>query len=905
MKNIFNKNLVSAAILEVVNKQDLAIDSNSKNLLDKAQKIRTTDSQSPAIPNIIEDGQIDIQVAREHIGNCVLKGKLTIEVLKGIQTSVGFMPIEGSLLDYKRDIPTTAYEIAKTIRHIVAFHNMYGGYLIFEVEELESDKVLIPKHDCIVDEIDSKKYRDLCHQYTGSTIEIQAATLWIEHNNSRWAIQLMHIPTRSGEMPVSFKKRGPENSKGIPIFDRDDFILRYGDNSIKAQQTEHWRALISDRGMPFLNNSKKYRSSVPIWSTLPDRHLIFNTFIGRDSYISKLYEWFADDFSCVKVLAGAGGLGKTSVAYQFASEVCTNHLVDFAAVYWMTAKLMQFRPLTDRYEDISVTHFSTARELFSEIARSLAALDEEIESISDAQFPKFLRGLLQEHRMFFVCDDLDSLSIDDQKRVVEVFQQLGGLGSRFLLTTRKNTTASTATAIELKGLTIDEYPKLIDYWLQHLSLPEISPKEMHRLHDASLGSPLYTESIFRLIKSGYTIADSIAKWKGALGEEVRNAALQREVALLGNEAKKILVTVAILDSCSLAELKIASGFSDLTLIDATNELQSLFLINPPTIAGEPRFSIFSTTRLLVNSLGPELVPGFIAYRDKIISQKFKAKGSTDKQKYVAAAIDQANAMLIGKRPEEALTTAEVANSQMGGQNPDLIFMCARALTYHTPPKYSEASKKFNVAFNLGQRKLLFFSLWFETEMEIGHFESAIEVAGRALEASSGDRNFWMKRRAEARLQVAAMHSKTEDNEAAIIQLKLAAEDLASCPDKNDDMSYRQEWETHLYNTHDALIRLQMRNTMDVSNTLALIDDVIQFPRRGDIRLEIFIKAEKFFSQLKSLMSTSIDGYSAQQFNLVATQARRCNSMFREAPTNLNNFAAFRIAKERLSSFSDT
>lgn len=903
MKSIFNKNPINTAIFEAVKKKDSATSFNETAIQNASQKNAEADQKiSITMIEPLENDQIDIQVAREHIANCVLKGKLTIDVLKGIQTGAGFMPIEGSLLDYKRDIPNTAYEIAKTIRHIVAFHNMYGGYLVFGVEELESDKVLIPKYDCITDEIDSKKYRDLCCQYTGSTIEIQTATLWINHANSKWVVQLIHIPSRSGEMPVSFKKRGPENNKGIPIFDRDDVVLRYGDNSIKAQQTEHWRLLISDRSIPFLSNSRKNR--VPIWSTLPDRHLIFSTFIGRDFYISKLYEWFSDDFSCVKILAGAGGLGKTSIAYQFASEICANHLVDFVAVYWMTAKLMQFRPLTDRHEDIAVTHFSTARELFSEIARNLAALDEEIESVSDAQFPKFLRDLLKEHRMFFVCDDLDSLSIDDQKRVVEVFQQLGGLGSRFLLTTRKNTTASSATAIELKGLTLDEYPKLISYWLEHLSLPEISPKEMNRLHEASLGSPLYTESIFRLIKSGYTIADSIAKWKGALGEEVRNAALQREVGQLGNEAKKVLVTVAILDSCSLAELKIASGFSDITLIDATNELQSLFLITPPTIAGEPRFSIFSTTRMLVNSLGPELVPGFIAYRDKLLSQKFKAKGSTDKQKYVAAAIDQANAMLIGKRPEEALTTAEVANAQLGGQNSDLIFMCARALTYHTPPKYTEASKRFNAAFNQGQRKLLFFSLWFETEMAIDHFESAIEVAGRALEASAGDKNFWMKRRAEARLQVAAMHSKTEDNEMAILQLKLAADDLASCPDRSGDLAYRQEWETHLYNTHDALIRLQMRNTMDVSSTLAVIDDIIQFPRRGDVRLEIFLKIEKFFSQLKTLMATSTDGYSAQQFNLIATQARRCKFMFKEAPANLNNFLAFRIAKERLSSFSD-
>lgn len=889
----FTKNPVQVAIAESL------IDTKSLKATHHTAAVQAETKETMECGPAESVEYFDIQTARKHIASCVVKGSLAENVLTGIHVKSGFLPVEGSLLDYKRDIPKSSYEIAKIIRHIVAFHNVYGGYLVFGVEELASDKVLVPIYENGIEEIESKRYRDLCTSYTGVTIELQTATILIDHAEKKWSVQLMHIPPRSTEVPVSFKKRGPENEKGVPIFDRDDFVLRYGDNSVKAQQSEHWRLLISDRTNPFLETLVR---KSPIWNTLPDRHMIFNRFIGRDDYISKLYEWFSDDYSCVKVLAGAGGLGKTTIAYQFASEICSSHIVDFSAVYWLTAKVQQFRPLTDKYEAIAVTHFSSARELFSEIAKNLAALDSEISSVSDSQFPRFLRELLSEHRMFFICDDLDSLSIDDQKRVVEVLQQLGGLGSRFLLTTRKNTTASSATAIELKGLSVEEFPKLVAYWIEQLKLPPLTQKEINRLLEASLGSPLYTESIFRLIKSGYIIADSIAKWKGALGEEVRNAALQREVAQLGNEAKKILVTVAILNSCSLAELKNASGFSDLTLIDATNELQSLFLISPPGIAGEPRFSIPSTTRMLVSSMGPELVPGFISYRDSLILQKFKAKGSADSQKYVAAAIDQANALLIGKRPEEALRTAEEANKQIGGKNPDLLFMAARALTYHNPPRNSEASKRFNFAFNQGQRKLLFFSLWFETEMAIDHFESAAEVAGRALEASAGEKGFWLKRRAEAKIQLAAMHSKTEDVEAAITQLKYAADDLAACPDKDIDITFRQEWESNMFSAHDALIRLMSRGSTDVPSLLGLIDEIILFPRRGDRRLDTFLRLEKTFSELKFIVPTSTDGYSTQQFNLLTTQCKRCIVVFKDAPSNLSNFAAFRSARDRLIAF---
>jgi hypothetical protein len=96
------------------------------------------------------------------------------------------------------------------------------------------------------------------------------------------------------------------------------------------------------------------------------------------------------------------------------------------------------------------------------------------------------------------------------------------------------------------------------------------------LHDTSQGSPLYTESLLRLIKSGIPINDAISKWKGNLGIEVRNAALKREVLQLSAESKKVLVTAATFGECSFAEIKQATVFSDITLTDCVSELQSLF-----------------------------------------------------------------------------------------------------------------------------------------------------------------------------------------------------------------------------------------------------------------------------------------------------------------------------------------
>lgn len=118
---------------------------------DKLSNIQITNNE-------VTSEKIDIQTARIHLADCVTKGRLNADVLLGLQTSSGFLPIEGSLLDYKRDVPTTSYEFGKLVKHICAFHNMYGGYLIFGVDEVKKDKILVPVYKELQKNIDSKKY---------------------------------------------------------------------------------------------------------------------------------------------------------------------------------------------------------------------------------------------------------------------------------------------------------------------------------------------------------------------------------------------------------------------------------------------------------------------------------------------------------------------------------------------------------------------------------------------------------------------------------------------------------------------------------------------------------------------------------------------------------------------------
>jgi KaiC/GvpD/RAD55 family RecA-like ATPase len=887
-KELFEKGINSDRVSSTVDETQIV---EKKNLEMRKLAISKIDSR-----RVNSSG---LQDARRELASLVESGTANQALINVIYDGEGFLPIEGLLIDYKREIPSDRYGSAKFLRHILAFHNTFGGFLVVGADETRKDSQIIPiQHD--PNTIDTKKIRDLCREYFSTAIEIQSLPVEVYWRGERSTVSVIHIPKRVSKEPVLVRKDGPKDSSGAAAFCRDDVYLRDGDNTIRASNANHWRILYGDRGNPYLASFKaELEITKPIWSVLPDRGFICQEFIGRDDLLSQLYSWLADDFTCVRVLAGEGGLGKTSAAYQFATEISKSHLIDVESVVWVTAKRQQFRAMLNAYEEVTNRHFSTSTELFAVIASNLGDIRTSWDDVSENEFPRILRDLARHIKVFFVIDDLDSLELDEQKRSIEVCQQLAGLGSRFLFTTRKNATASTSTAIEVKGLDSDDYPKLIESWSLRLGLKSLSPKEINKLRETTLGSPLYTESLLRLVKGGMPVGEAIAKWKDNLGIEVRNAALKREVVQLENEAKKVLVAAAILGQCSLAEIKQATGYSDPTLIDATNELQSLFLLHAPSIADQPRFSISNTTRDLVLALGPELISEFNSFQDAIKQKRYKSKGQRADLQVIGIAVNQATALLAAQQPEQALRTVDEVNLQFSGKNPDLLFMRGRVLLRFTPIRRTDARKAFRLAHSLGQRKPLFFSLWYENEISLGYFEPAIDVATAALSASVGERSDWLMRRANSRLQCAYQQDRRHDYELAKSQLSSAADDLSLANTIDSSLQWNAIWKESLFRTHDSLWTLSVRAANSVPEQVEALDSQLAAVKRGDNRLEVYKRLHIALGSLSSLIKEKSENMSEREANLFAQRSRWCSEIINSAPKELNLYREFREMKRSI------
>lgn len=832
-----------------------------------------------------------LQQSRRVLAHFVDTGELGQPLIRDIHHEAGFLPIEGIFIDYKRDVPADRSALAKLVKHVLAFHNTYGGYLILGAEERKNDTEIVPVHK-VLPPFQSKQIRDLCREYFSSPIEVQSRRHVVQHRDETYEIEVIHVPKRIVSEPVVTKRDAPSEAGAKPTFKRDEAYLRDGDNSIAASHIYHWRLLYGARPNPYSDSSPSARSG-PIYNDLPDRSFICPEFIGRETILSELFLWLADDFSCVRVLAGEGGLGKTSIAYQFASEVSRSHLLEVEAVIWLTAKRQQFRALIDSYEDVSRRHFSTSTELFIAIAGNLGEIRVDWTDVGDNEFPKLLRDAAKHVRVFFIVDDLDSLEIDEQKRAIEVCQQLSGLGSRFLFTTRKNATASSASAIEVSGLGREDYGKLIESWQGRLRIKALTNQEVERLRDTTLGSPLYTESLLRLVKGGMNVSNAVAKWRGNLGIEVRNAALKREVIQLEPEARKVLVTTAILGEASLAEIKQCLDYSDATLVEATNELQSLFLIHAPSIADQPRFSISTTTRDLVLGLGPELISEYSSFRERITGRRYMAKGQKLDLRVVGIAINQANALLAARQPDAALRTVDEVNAQFGGKNRDLLFMRGRVLLKLTAPRVDEACKTLASAYQLGQRKPEFFGIWYDTEAMREHFETAVDVATNALDGSVGTRSDWFRKRAFARLQFAALQDKAGDIEHARTQLKKAADDLAAALKIDSALECDSLWRETFFRTHDSIWAISIRGANDIPEWIDAFETQLSAIRRGDRRIEAYARLQHALVAMNRVSSERRVARGERSENLIAQRTRWSLEELREAPRALWSYREFR------------
>lgn len=759
--------------------------------------------------------QLEIAELKRKLASFVRAGTLDPSLFECLESNADPAPIECELLDYKESIPEDRVGLVKLIADIVALHNTYGGYLIFGVAEVERDSKFEYRGSGR-DEFPLSKIRDLVREFTGTRIEIHSRRLETPLRNdagSPLCVDALYVPKRIAKSPpIAFRKKGPHNADNRPIFLEDAVFYRNGDQTLQASVRVGYE-LHGERICPYESRNLtpgSFAHHIPrISHNLPDRNFICADLVGRRETLDALWDWLHDEFSRVKVLCGEGGLGKTSIAYHFAIELCSTPGVEFEQVVWLTAKRQQFIGIDNTYRSVPETHFSTHEELLRLMCDSMAALPPAEENQSERQLKRALQESANLIPTLFIIDDVDSLTVEEQRKTFELGFVFAGTQSRMLLTTRINQSFSTTVATQISGLSAPAFSQYLDSVRVRLNLRSLSEKEKSLFFEASGGSPLFGESLYRLTKL-HPPSQAAREWKGHRGDEVRAAAYAREVAQLSQEAKRVLVAASFMQTASITELSEVTGYPPMVLEDCIQELTSLYLVSDLQISDEPRFRVEANTQKHVIAGADALVPdsqSIIAKIRSIRSRQTQGRGDRG-NKRVGAAINQAFAQVKAGKVEDALVTIDSAERSITN-HPDLLATRARLLLRTDPPRNSDAARSARQAFENGSRKEVMFLCWFEAEMAAGHPNGASLVASHVLKLAIYDRQEWLSRRALARTKVALDHEKLSQIESAISELWAADRDLATAEKLANSETKRSIVGDRCAN-HDLIWRLNLQ-----------------------------------------------------------------------------------------------
>ncbi len=753
-------------------------------------------------------------------------------------------PLEGDQLDYKLVCSGDDIGVAEVCRDIVALHNTYGGYLVFGVKEHDHERFEVVG---VEGPIDVERFKNKLRDFTGVRIPIQVATTQ-GHDAHGTAVGLcvVFVPARlHGQPPLEFIKSGPgKPPKGRPVFEREDIVVREGDETRCARGAK-LQEIWAPRRHPLLEPQGP-SMRVPlsrIENNLPDRSIICPQVVGRKDALENLWRWLPDDLSHVRVLAGEGGIGKTSIAYEFADQLTLLEHQPFQQLIWLSAKQQQFRPFKNTYDEIVEIHFGSYEELLDCLCEKLGITQEERDGVTPQQRLRLIKQALTILPSFVVVDDVDSLTEAEQRQAVEIGLVLGGTTAKVLLTTRKNDSYSADVCYTVRGLDKQsEFPaffETLSLRFPSATRPVLEPGEINRIWDASKGSPLFAESILRLLDY-QGVSEAIESWKGKSGDEVRKAALHKEINQLLPEARRILLALALLSEASVAELTEVTGYSASQLATSIKSLTSLFLVEAPKLGSESRIRVSDTTSRLAISLRSELVTDHARLEKTIREFRRTDEEAAGKpgSKPVAYAILQAVAQERQGNVAKALETLQHAAKLVPARKrQDLLAYMGHLYLKHPKPDVNKARQVCREAYQGGCRKKRLYETWFSAEWEADNFPGTEEVCRHAVADGIEPEYEWRIRLAAALASKAHAQSGGRMNLSVIPTYLEASETLAQAV-RRAPRDEAHKWRVSLEETNDMVYKAMLEH----DSALSTAQQLLRFIQQGDIRLRNYTRA---------------------------------------------------------------
>jgi hypothetical protein len=645
----------------------------------------------------------------QQLRSLVDAGALNADVLNLLLPGNRPYDFETQLWDYKLSIPTLAENptgehkdehkaaIAELVKDALAFHNAYGGYILFGVSDKGNARVL--GCDTV---LDAGEFNKTLAGYTGCNIECLFRKLNVPGTSKE--VGLLLVPRRAtGAPPVKFRKKGPEKATGRPAFLAEIYV-RVRDECRPATNThDDWLFLHSDRSAPETFDGDR-RPAVATYMPARDPDLV--EFVGREEQLATLRSWITDWRSPVRLLTGIGGLGKTTLAYRFAEEEVETGGGNIEWVIWLTAKQQTYSALQGKLVATGNVDFTSLDELLGEILRILShelpqsdeehTLDETVDRTVEA---------LSIIPCLIVVDDIDSLPPDQQRETVAALNSIAlrTVGremppSRVLMTSRVDQGLPPTSVLKVSGLDESAFKQYIENICELFGLAPFTKSFMSDLYEATSGSPLFGASIARLIRLGESPSEVLENWRGQDGEDVRRFAFEREIERLTTVQARLLYAVLLLGETSLSDLAQISDLTPRAVRDRINELQAYHLLS--TAVKDTGDAVIKTPDELsvVTDILREHLGSTAGDVEEACARASERSRQDDRS--IGHSIRVIVQHWTARRTSEAVVLADQLKSKFP-KNGDVASIYGAALLKTSPPRWRDADRELEAARKLG------------------------------------------------------------------------------------------------------------------------------------------------------------------------------------------------------------
>jgi len=330
------------------------------------------------------------------------------------------------------------------------------------------------------------------------------------------------------------------------------------------------------------------------YTLLPPADEVVMDFVGRHGELKRLRDWLSNNVSQRWALSGEGGKGKSAIAYAFAKNISQTDDHGLDAVVWISAKRRRFVEGATVMVDRPDFHDKSTA-----ILAILSAFGEE--SIGDQREEQVIE-LLKSFPTLLVIDDIDTVEDSGEDAVQFLIMTLPErTPTKVLITSRRALFGMTNLTTQVQGLSdsdADDFLKSRCTLMGLHTQAVIESKSM--ILDATDASPLFIEDLLRLIQSGLSIESSVGLWKEKKGNDARRYAIKREFDLLDDDAKQVLLAIAITGACDTDHLCRGLDWSQSRVVDALQQLRKMFLM-PTQVPGRSKttLSLNQNMRMLV------------------------------------------------------------------------------------------------------------------------------------------------------------------------------------------------------------------------------------------------------------------------------------------------------------------